>query len=63
MGKRNLYPTLSTKHPKRVTRNYMNFLQYSDGKNSLEDISKLIKLSNSQSKKIYFKLKKSNLIK
>ena len=41
---RNLYPTLSRdKTPARVN-NIMDFLQYSDGKNSLDEISKKIEL-------------------
>lgn len=40
MGKRGLYPTLSTKEKKSTTNNYMNFLQYADGNNSIERISK-----------------------
>ena len=35
----------------------MNFLQYSDGKNSLEEISKMIKLNHTKTKKIYHLLK------
>ena len=52
MGKRNLYPSISTTKPKKNTRNLMNFLQYADGKNSLNNISKLIKLNLSKTKKI-----------
>ena len=62
MGKRGLYPTLSTKNENRLTRSYMNFLQYSDGFNSLEKISKLIKLNLNSVKKINLILKKNNLI-
>ena len=62
MGKRNLYPHLSLKKPKNHTRDLMNFLQYADGKNSLDDISKLIKLSLSKTKKIYLLLKKNSLV-
>ena len=62
MGKRNLYPSISTTKPKKNTRNLMNFLQYADGKNSLNNISKLIKLNLSKTKKIYLLLKKNNLV-
>jgi aminopeptidase-like protein len=62
MGKRNLYPTISTKKSKNKTRIYMDFLQYADGKNDLKDISKLIKLDTINIKKIYNKLKKEKLI-
>ena len=62
MGKRNLYPTISTKKDKKKTRTYMDFLQYADGKNDLDAISKLIKINNIHIKKIYNKLKKERLI-
>ena len=62
MGKRGLYPTLSTKEDNYITRKYMDFLQYADGKNSIEQISKIIKTNLSTTKKIYVILKKKNLI-
>ena len=40
MGKRKLYPTLSTTKQNKNTRNYMDFLQYADGRNTLKIISK-----------------------
>ena len=62
MGKRGLYSSLSTKDPKKITRQYMNFLQYADGKNDLQTISKILNLDNFSTQKIYYKLKKNNLI-
>jgi aminopeptidase-like protein len=62
MGKRGLYPTLSTKNENKLTQNYMDFLQYADGTNSLEKISSLIKLNLKSVKKIYLILLKNNLI-
>ena len=62
MGKRGLYPTLSTKNGKKLTRSYMNFLQYADGTNSLEKISNLIKLELNSVKKINSILFKNNLV-
>lgn len=62
MGKRGLYPTLSTKSEKTMTRYFMDFLQYSDGRSSLPKISKLIKVNLNITKKIYKKLLKHNLI-
>ena len=62
MGKRGLYHTLSTKKEKNITKNYMSFLQYSDGKNSLNKISKILNVNDKLAKKIYFKLKNNNLI-
>jgi aminopeptidase-like protein len=62
MGKRGLYPTLSTKNMDKLTKSYMDFLQYADGTNSLEKISNLIKLNLNSVKKIYNILFKNNLI-
>ncbi len=62
MGKRGLYSTLSTKNEKKLTRSYMNFLQYADGTNSLEKISNLIKLELNSVKKINSILFKNNLL-
>tara|TARA_B100000795_G_C22804959_1_gene444259 strand:+ start:4279 stop:5565 length:1287 start_codon:yes stop_codon:yes gene_type:complete len=62
MGKRGLYPTLSTKTEKQLTRSYMDFLQYSDGSNSLKKISNLINLDHKSVKKINLVLLKNGLI-
>ena len=62
MGKRGLYSTLSTKNENKLTRSYMDFLQYADGTNSLEKISNLIKLELNSVKKINSILFKNNLI-
>ena len=62
MGKRGLYPTLNDLNENKETRNYMNFLQYADGYNSLEKISDLIKLDLASVKKINLTLLKSKLI-
>ena len=62
MGKRGLYPTLSTKDKTKENKSYRNFLQYADGTNSLEKISKLIELDLNVVKKIYSILLKNNLI-
>ena len=62
MSKRGLYPTLSTKKKKRTTKNYMNFLQYADGNNSIETIAKKINLNFNLTKKIFLKLKSKNLV-
>ena len=62
MGKRGLYPTFSTKNEKKLIKSYMNFLQYVDGTNSLEKISKLINLDLRSVKKISRILYKNNLI-
>ena len=62
MDKRGLYPTLSTKTEKQLTRSYMDFLQYSDGSNSLKKISNLINLDHKSVKKINLVLLKNGLI-
>ena len=62
MGKRGLYPLLSTKTKSKLIISYMDFLQYSDGSNSLKKISNLINVSYEASKKINSTLLKNNLI-
>ena len=62
MGKRGLYPTLSVKSKRKETKKFMDFLQYSDGFNSLNKISKLINLDIKSTKKIYKVLSKNNLL-
>ena len=44
-------------------RNIINFLNYSDGKNNLNMISKIIKINLNKTKKIYRELIKNKLIK
>ena len=43
-------------------RKLLDFLQYADGKNDLERISKLIELKHGETFKIYKLLRKNNLI-
>ena len=62
MGKRGLYPTISKKNENKLVRSYMDFLQYADGTNSLEKISKLIKIDLKLTMKIYRLLIKNNLL-
>ena len=62
MGKRGLYPTLSVKSKRKETKKFMDFLQYSDGFNSLNKIKKLINLDIKSTKKIYKVLSKNNLL-
>lgn len=42
MGRRGLYPTLSTTNPGSQTRNMMNLLAYADGRHSLLEIADII---------------------
>ena len=62
MSKRGLYPTLSSKNESKLSKSYMDFLQYADGTNSLEKISNLIKLDFKSVKKIYLILLKNKLV-
>ena len=62
MGRRGMYPTLSTKEPIKIIKQYMNFLQYADGSNSLNKISSFINLDVRSIKKIYKILLKKNLL-
>ena len=69
MGKRGLYPSLvttrsmlSSNHSKSIIEHYMNFLQYADGRNTLEEISKILKINLNLTKKIYRTLKKHHLL-
>ncbi len=62
LGKRGLYPTLSTKDRTKENKSLRNFLQYADGTNSLEKISNLIQINLNSTKKIYKILLKNNLI-
>jgi len=62
MGKRGLYPTLSAGNLNKLTLSYMDFLQYSDGTNSLKKISNLISVKFDAAEKIYYKLKENSLV-
>ncbi|NLN70816.1 MAG: DUF4910 domain-containing protein [Chloroflexi bacterium] len=42
LGKRGLYPTLSTKNSKQIVQNMMNLIAYSDGTNDLISIAEII---------------------
>jgi hypothetical protein len=63
LGKINLYPHISFGgHKKIVSSKYLDFLQYSDGKNDLNDISKKIKLNKKKCLKILKDLYKHEII-
>ena len=65
LGKRGLYPTLSRKKSFNKiidARKYLDFLQYSDGKNSLNKIFRLINVDNIRGNKIYKKLLKNKIL-
>ena len=46
LGKRNLYPKLSSNKIDLKSRRYLDFLQYADGKSSIEKIADLIKIKH-----------------
>ena len=62
MSKRGLYRNLSTKYKHIFGNKLLNFLQFADGTNDLNQISKLIKINYKESLKIYKKLLKAELI-
>jgi aminopeptidase-like protein len=63
LTKRKMYPTLSRVRDNQNIKNYLNFLQYADGFNSLAEISKKIKLEIFKTKKIFKHLKSLKLVK
>ena len=44
LGRRGLYPTISTSESGNSMRDFMNFISFCDGKNSLLEISNIINL-------------------
>lgn len=62
MSKRNLYPYISSNNMPKITKNIMDFLQYSDGRNDLNRIAKKINIKIKQAKKINKILLKEKLI-
>jgi len=62
ISKRGLYPSLSTKKERGLGKKYLDFLQYSDGTNSLKELAKLIELDYCDVKKINDVLLKKKLI-
>ena len=64
LSKRGLYPTISKKNNQDLnfSQKILDFLQYSDGKNDLKDISKLINLNYKKTHKIYKLLKNKRII-
>lgn len=62
LGKRGLYPTISTKDTQAIVEDMMNFIAYADGKNDLIDISNIINVETAKLIPIIENLKKTNLI-
>ncbi|WP_220495485.1 DUF4910 domain-containing protein [Oceanospirillum sediminis] len=63
LGKRGLYPTLSTKKTKNIVRNMMDLIAYSDGKNDIIHIGEKAKITPSSILEELNKLLKANLLK
>jgi aminopeptidase-like protein len=62
LGKRGLYPTISTKTSGDTVRLMMDFIAYADGNNDLIDIANIIGVQAEELFEIVEKLKKANLI-
>jgi aminopeptidase-like protein len=62
LGKRNLYPVLSTKTSVASVKRMMNFIAYSDGKNDLEDIADITGIPLQEISEYLELLKKEDLI-
>jgi len=62
LGKRGLYPTISTKTSGATVRTMMDFIAYADGNNDLIDIANIIGVQAEELFEIVEKMKKANLI-
>ncbi|MCH2547191.1 MAG: DUF4910 domain-containing protein [Alphaproteobacteria bacterium] len=62
LGKRGLYPTLSTKESGKQVRDMMNFLSYADGKNDLIAIAEKINIPASAAIPLAKKLLESGVV-
>ena len=62
LGKRGLYPTLSTKETKSIVKDMMNFIAYADGTNDLINISEIINVPAWKIYPIIEKLKDADLL-
>ena len=62
LGKRGLYPNISTKNTRDIVKNMMNIISYCDGTFTLLEISELCDVSFIETVDIIEKLKQSKLI-
>ena len=62
LGKRGLYPNISTKEQWSIVRNMMNFISYCDGSNSILEISDICGIDFNESYEYYIKMKENDLI-
>ena len=63
LGKRGLYPTISTKTSNEKVEQMMNLISYSDGDHSLLEIAELIDIPFWELIQLYQKLLNNNLVK
>jgi aminopeptidase-like protein len=63
LGKRGLYPNISTVNSGEVVRDLMNFISYCDGNHSLVDISNKLNLDYNKCIEFHSELSKANLLK
>ena len=62
LGRRGLYPTISTKASSKIVRAMMNFIAYADGNNDLIDIANIIGVQAEELFDIVDKMKAAKLI-
>lgn len=62
LGKRGLYPTISTKDSAKAVRSMMNFITYADGKNDLIDIANIIDVEAEELFDIILQLRQEGLL-
>tara|TARA_B110000967_G_C18877433_1_gene559168 strand:+ start:1283 stop:2548 length:1266 start_codon:yes stop_codon:yes gene_type:complete len=62
LGKRDLYPNISTKESGKIVKNMMNFISYCDGSNSILEISEICGIDFEESFGYYTKMKENGLM-
>ena len=62
LGKRGLYPTISTRKSGEVVRNMMNFISYCDGSNSILEISDICGIDFNESYEYFLQMRENGLI-
>jgi aminopeptidase-like protein len=62
LGKRGLYPNISTKESGKIVKNMMNFISYCDGSNSILEISEICGIDFEESFGYYTKMKENGLM-
>ena len=62
LGKRGLYPNISTKETGNIVKNMMNFISYCDGTNSILEISEICGIDFDESFGYFMKMKENGLM-